>query len=192
MTEVTLHHDVPRWASRRRTRLAVAVLLASLVALTVADIWLESHSGLAVGMPMSSDAGKPDLRFGYGTGDLASLFTAYGAGGRRAYAVGLAIDTVYPLALAAATVLLSVRAFAGRARWLWAFPVAFAVLDVIENIGLGIALAVHPRPMAGLVAVLSLVTQVKLLSFPATVALLLASAAVLGGRWLRPSRVAPS
>ena len=132
----------------------------------MADLWLESHTGLPVGLPMSADATKPDLLFGYGTADLHALFTAYGPGGRTAYAVGLVVDTAYPLALAAATVLFAARALPHRTRWLWTFPVAFAVLDVIENIGFGVALAAHPRTLDGLVAVLSPITQVKLLSGP--------------------------
>ncbi len=173
------------WASPRRARLALAALVACLVALTLADLWLEHHTGLPVGLPMSSEATKPDLWFGYGAADIHALFTSYGAGGRRAYAVGLVVDTVYPLVLAAATILLSARAFPRRAPWLWAFPVTFAVLDVIENLGFGVALAAHPRTLDGLVTVLSPITQVKLLAFPPTVAVLLAAIGVVGWRWFR-------
>jgi len=185
MNHLAQHPDVPAWASARRARIAVAALLACLAALTLADLWLESHTGLPVGLPMSAGATKPDLLFGYGAADLDALFTAYGEGGRRAYAVGLVIDTAYPLALAAATVLLAARALPPRARWLWVFPVTFAVLDVIENIGFGVALAAHPQTLDRLVAVLSPITQVKLLSFPPTVAVLLASAGLLSWRWVR-------
>lgn len=139
---------------------------------------------------MSANATRPDLLFGYGAADLDALFTAYGPGGRTAYAGGLVVDTAYPLALAAATVLLAARALPARARWLWAFPVLFAVLDVIENIG-GVALAAHPRTLDAIVAVLSPITQVKLLSFPPTVAVLHASAGALSWRRVRDRRSAP-
>lgn len=191
MTELTHRTDVPGWASSRRAWLALGALLVCLTALMLADLWLERHSGVPVGLPMSADATKPDLLFGYQAADLHAIFTAYGEGGRRAYAVGLVIDTVYPLALAAATVLLAARALPARTRWLWAFPITFAVLDVIENLGFGVALAAHPHTLDGLVAVLSPITQVKLLSFPPTVAVLLTSAGVLSWRWFRDRRHAP-
>jgi hypothetical protein len=182
---------VPRWATDRRARLAAGALLACLAALTVTDLRLESHTGLPVGVPMSADATRPDLLFGYGEADVEALFTAYGAAGRRAYAVGLVVDTVYPLVLAAATVLLAARAFASRARRLWAFPVTFAVLDVVENVGFAVALAAYPQTKAGLVATLSPITQAKLLAFPPTVALLLTSAGALSWRWFGGRRGAP-
>lgn len=185
---MTRPSGVPTWASARRTWVAIGALLVCLAALKLTDVWLESHTGLPVGLPMSADATKPDLRFGYEVADLDALFTAYGDGGRRAYAVGLIVDTIYPLVLAAATVLLAARAFP-RARWLWVFPIAFAALDVVENIGLGVAMAAYPETLGdGPVAVLSLITQVKLLSFPPTVAVLLSSAGVLSWRWLRQRR----
>ena len=191
MTELTQRRDVPGWASPRRAWIALGVLLACLAALMLADRWLESHTGLPVGLPMSADATKPDLLFGYGAADLDALFTAYGEGGRRAYAVGLVVDTIYPLALAAATVLLAARALPRSARWLWAFPITFAVLDVIENLGFGVALATYPQTLDGLVAALSPITQAKLLSFPPTVAVLLTSAGLLSWRWFRDRRDAP-
>ena len=182
---------MPAWASVRRAWIAVGALSVCLAALSLTDRWLESHSGLPVGLPMSANATKPDLLFGYGAADLDALFAAYGPEGRTAYAVGLVVDTAYPLALAAATVFLAARALPARARWLWAFPVLFAVLDVIENVGFGVALAAHPRTLDALVAVLSPITQVKLLSFPPTVAVLLASAGVLSWRRVRDRRSAP-
>jgi hypothetical protein len=172
--------------------LALGALLCCLTALTVTDLWLARHSGMPVGRPMSSDATKPDLLFGYGAADLQALFTAYGEGGRRAYAVGLVVDTVYPLVLAATTVLLAARALPRRLRLLWVFPIAFASLDVIENLGFGVALAVHPRTLDGFVVVLSPITQAKLLAFPPTVAILLASAGLLSWRSLQGRRNARS
>jgi hypothetical protein len=141
---------------------------------------------------MSADATKPDLLFGYGVADLDELFAAYGDAGRRAYAVGLVVDTVYPLALAAAAVLFAARALPRRVRWLWAFPITFAVLDVLENLGLGAAVAAYPQTSDRLVAVLSPITQAKLLSFPPTVAILLVSAGVLSWRWVRDRRDPPT
>ncbi len=178
----------PPWASASRTRWALAALVACLVALTLADAWLEQHTGLPVGLPMSSDATKPDLLFGYTHADVVALFASYGQAGRRAYAVGLVIDTIYPIVLAVAAVLASARAFGRRAQWLWVFPATFAVLDVLENVGLAVALASYPGVSPTLIAVLSPVTQVKLLSFPPTAALVGAAATVLMFRALQRRR----
>ena len=89
MANLGEHPHVPAWASTRRVWIAAGALFACLAALTLTDLWLESHTGLPVGLPMSPDATKPDLLFGYGPADLDALFTAYGPGGRTAYAVGL-------------------------------------------------------------------------------------------------------
>ncbi len=188
MAELAQHPNVPSWASVRRAWIATGALLACLVALRLTDLWLEVHTGLPVGLPMSADATKPDLLFGYGAADLDALFTAYGPGGRVAYAVGLVVDTVYPLALAAATVLLAVRTLPPRTSWLWTFPVTFALLDVIENIGFGVAVTAHPHIPDELIAVLSPITQLKLLSFPPTIAILLTSAGLLSWNGVRHRR----
>jgi hypothetical protein len=50
---------------------------------------------------------------------------------------------------------------------------------------LGAALLSYPDIPSSLIAVASPITQVKLLSFPPTVVLLLLSASVLAYRWLR-------
>jgi hypothetical protein len=52
---------------------------------------------------------------------------------------------------------------------------------VVENVLLGAVLLIP----SSLIAVASPITQVKLLSFPPTVVLLLLSASVLAYRWLR-------
>jgi hypothetical protein len=169
----------PPWATARRTAWAIVALAVCLAALTLADVWLERVTGIVVGTPFAHDAGKPDLRFGYTPADVAALLDRYGPDGRRAYAVGLVIDTVYPVALGAATILLAARAWAGRARWTWAAPLTFAVLDVVENALFGIALASHPVLPSGLLVVASAVTRVKLVAFPPTVAVAVVAAVVL-------------
>ncbi|WP_225753140.1 hypothetical protein [Actinotalea sp. Marseille-Q4924] len=157
--------------------------MVSLLALQLSDASVQRYD----------DATKPDLRAGgYSRDDLVELLAAYGPEGRVAYGVNLVVDTVYPLALAAATVLLAARAFDGRRRWLWAAPLAFAGLDVVENVLLGVATAVHPDVPAALVAVSSPLTQVKLVTFLATMAVLLVSVAVVVVRWWRGRSVRPS
>ena len=66
MANLGEHPHVPAWASTRRVWIAAGALFACLAALTLTDLWLESHTGLPVGLPMSPDATKPDLLFGYG------------------------------------------------------------------------------------------------------------------------------
>jgi hypothetical protein len=171
---VTSAADVPAaaWATRRRTLWAVVALAVTLMALSVSDQHLAGFD----------PATKLDLRFGYGTADVAELFRAYGAAGRRAYAINLAIDTIYPLVLAAAAILLTARAFGPTRRWPWFAPIAFAVLDVVENALLAVALRQYPEVAASLVAVASPITQVKLVSFVLTLAVGLAAVAVLASR----------
>jgi hypothetical protein len=166
------HRGVPAWATGRRTLAAVALLALALTALTVADGWLFGYDA----------ATKLDLRFGYDHAEVIELFRAYGVGGRRAYGVNLGIDTVYPLVLAAAVVLVSARAFGTAARWLWVAPIAFAVLDVIENALFGTALLQFPDVAPRLVSVASPITQVKLVSFVPTVVLGVAALLVLAFR----------
>lgn len=162
----------PVWASGRRTLRAVVGLAIVLVALTIADAWLHGYD----------PATKLDLRFGYDRTEVVDLFRAYGPSGRLAYGVNLAVDTVYPLVLAAAVILVSARAFGGGLRWPWIAPAAFAVLDVVENLLLGVALLRFPEVPSGLVSVTSLVTRVKLVSFAPTVVLGVIAVAVLGYR----------
>jgi hypothetical protein len=171
--------EVPGWATRRRTAIATGLLLVTLAALNVADIWLFSYD----------DATKLDLRlWGYSQTEVIHLFDSYGPGGRRAYAVGLVIDTIYPLTLLAATVLLSARAFGAARRWLrwwWVAPATFAVLDVIENAMFGVMLAAYPDVPDGLVTIAAPITRVKLISFGPTVVLIVLAAVILVYRVLR-------
>ncbi len=171
----------PDWAGTTRTVVTVGVLLLTLAALTVSDTHLGQFSA----------ATKLDLRFGYAYADVVALFDEYGTGGRRAYAVNLGVDTVYPIALAAASVLLATRAFGARRRVLWVPALVFAVLDVLENALFGVALATHPEVPAGPVAVASVVTRVKLGAFPLAVAVILVAGGVLAFRWVRGRRAGP-
>lgn len=179
----------PLWATRRRTWWAAAMLLASLAALTLTDAWLESHTGDPVGMPMSSEATKPDLWFGYEHIDVVDLLDRYGPEGRRAYGVGLVADTIYPLSLAAAAILVTGRTLRSASRWLWIPPLAIAVLDVAENALLGGAVFIHPDISAVLVLVASPIAQAKLLALVATVILLAIAVATAGNRRLRKARL---
>ena len=165
-----------RAASPRVTWTAVVLYVASVVALTASDNRI-AH--------FAPDVTKPDLRFGYGTAELIGVLEAFGPGGREAYAWNLAIDSVMPILFAAATLLVVARAVP---RWLGVLglaPVAFAVLDLIENAAFGAMLAQYPGISEALVSVTRWVTMVKLSAFYVAMPTLILGAAILLARWLR-------
>lgn len=176
---------VPAWATPGRLAWAVLGVALTLVALNVTQAQVFAHH----------DAPLLDLRLGYGHDEVTALFAAYGPSGRRAYAWALLADSVYPLALCAGVILAAARAFGDR-RWLWLAPVAFAVLDLVENALFASMLATFPDPSALLVTVAAPVTVVKLASFPPTVVTGVVALTVLarrrwrdrgsGGRIARP------
>jgi hypothetical protein len=94
------------YATPRATAVAVALYLASIGLLTLSDINIARHAPQVT---------KPDLIFGYSHAQIVELFTAFGDGGRQAYAINLVIDTLMPLALLVATLLVIARA---TPRWL--------------------------------------------------------------------------
>lgn len=172
--------EPPKWATHGRLVWALVVLAASLVAMNVAQAEVFAHQ----------DVRLLDLRLGYSHAEVVGLFEAYGPGGRRAYAVALGVDTLYPLVLLAATVLATTRAF-GHRRWLWLAPVGFAVLDIVENALFGWALASFPDIPTALVAVAAPVTVAKLVCFPPTVAALAIAIGRIGLRWRAGRRADP-
>ena len=170
----------PRWATVGRAWWAVAAYLVTLGALQVVTAWVSTFAG----------ATKLDLRWGYAYDDVIGLLGDYGADGRVAYGIHLAIDTAYPVALGLATILLAALAF-GRRRWLWVAPLVFMVLDVLENSLIGVMVATYPGVPEALVAIASPVTFVKLASFFPTMAVLIVSAVVIVVRWARRRAARP-
>jgi hypothetical protein len=82
-------------ATPRATAVTVALYLASVALLTLSDRQITRHAPQVT---------KPDLTFGYSHAQIVETFTALGEAGRRACAINLLIDTVMPVLLAAATV----------------------------------------------------------------------------------------
>lgn len=180
--EVGLRDRVLSAATPLATRRAVVFYLMSIGILQLADFWLAQH---APGVP------KPDLAPGYDYARVLQIFTAYGAGGRMAYAWGLVIDTVMPVAFGLAGVLVVARVSPRRLVLLAIAPVAFAVLDVIENALFAIVLWQYPEIAAALVAVARPITIVKLCAFAVALPTLIAGVIVLIVRWRR-SQVSPN
>ncbi len=105
-----------------------------------------------------------DLRFdGYDHAEVSAFFDGLGALGRAFYMRSTVFDTVWPLMLAFAGYLIARQTF--RKTWLiraFAFgPVAFGLLDLIENIGLLAMNFQFPELSQGLVDATNIVTLTK-------------------------------
>jgi hypothetical protein len=150
--------DETRWPPSERTTLRLVVaLLASLAVLQVSDRHIAMHAPGVL---------KLDLRFGWDLATAMEVLGAFGAGGRRAYLINLAIDTVFPALAAAATVALVARTFPRRQVLLSIAPIAFFVLDAIENAGLATMTARFPDVGADLAAFTRWATMTKLSTLP--------------------------
>jgi hypothetical protein len=163
----------PAWATTSRLVWSSALLVIVLLAMTLAQEVVFGYH----------DARLLDLRIAYTHAEVVELYGAYGTEGRQAYAIALAVDSIYPLILFAAVVLAAARAF-GMRRWLWIAPASFAALDLVENSLFGLALVSYPDISPTLVAIAAPITVVKLVSFPLTVLLGVAALARLTRRHL--------
>jgi hypothetical protein len=157
-------------ATTRAIAVALGLYLLSIAMLQWSDLRLAAH---ATGVT------KPDLTFGYGHAEILSILTAFGEAGRTEYAWGLVIDSVMPILLALATILIAARAVPRHLPWLSAAPLTFMVLDLIENASFGMMVARYPEVSPGLVAATSPVTMVKLVSFAVTLPTLVVGTGVL-------------
>lgn len=161
-------------ATPRAIGVAVALYLASVVALQVSTAQVAGHA---------DGFTKPDLTFGYDHPRVVDALGSLGDAGRSAYGLNLVIDSLMPAAFALATVLAAAGAFPRRLALLSIAPVAFLVLDLAENASLGVMLATHPDVPPALVAATSLVTMAKLAAYPVAFATFAtAVAALLVGR----------
>lgn len=144
-------------ATPRAIGVAVALYLASVVALQVSTAQVAGHA---------DGFTKPDLTFGYDHPRVVDALGSLGDAGRSAYGLNLVIDSVMPAAFALATVLAVARAFPQRLAPLSLAPLTFLVLDLAENASLGAMLASFPDVSPALVGVTSVVTMVKLTAYP--------------------------
>jgi hypothetical protein len=181
---VTVRGGPPaRWVAGRATppavAVAVAAYLASLAALTLSDAQV---AAVAPGFS------KPDLTLGYGHVDVVAAFALLGEEGRRAYGINLVIDSVMPLALAVATILVAARAAPRLLPLLAVAPLVFVTLDVAENAAFGVMLLRYPDVSTALVAVVSPITAVKLAAFVVTLPTLVLGVAALAVGWGRSRR----
>lgn len=105
-----------------------------------------------------------DLRFdGYDHAEAFAFFDGLGALGRAFYMRSTVFDTVWPLMLAFAGYLIARQTFRNFGLiWAFAFgPVAFGLLDLIENIGLFAMNFQFPELSQGLVDATNIVTLTK-------------------------------
>ena len=158
-------------ATPAATLVGVALYLVSVAALLWSDGQLAGRA---------ADLTKPDLRLGYDHAEVLVFLTALGESGRRAYALNLIIDSLMPVAFAAATVLV-----VARATWRWlpvlaVAPAAFLVLDLLENAAFAMMIGQYPDVSEMLVSAASPVTAVKLAAFFVGLPTLVAGVIALG------------
>lgn len=164
-------------ATPRRAITFLGLWLISAVLLDIIDRHLAELAGGAT---------KLDLRFGYDLPAVQALFESYGQIGRNLYLINLAIDTVMPLFLAITTLLFITLAYrsANLVLLLAIPPIAFFVLDIIENTLLAILVISFPDLNPSLVSLASAITQPKLIMAVLTYGILIISALVLAGRFV--------
>jgi hypothetical protein len=180
-----LHGVILSAATTRWVLVACGLYLASLVALTLADLPLERAA------PGTT---KPDLTFGYTYSDILAIFSAYGAAGRQAYLVNLVVDSVMPVMFAAAVLLSAARAAPRWSGWLGIAPVVFMLLDLVENAAFAVMLSQYPEVSPALVSFTRPVTMIKLSAFVIAMPTLILSVLILiaaaVSRWRKAVKVA--
>lgn len=129
-----------------------------------------------------------DLRFdGYDHPEAVAFFGDLGPLGRAFYMRSTIFDTIWPLTMALAGYLMSRQVF--RRWWLvWTFaigPVAFGLLDLIENIGLFAMNFQFPEISERLVQGTNIVTLSKQKLIPLAFGCYFLTPLVAIGMWLR-------
>jgi hypothetical protein len=167
-----------KWATLRNVVIALALF---------------GFNGLLLGrldQPLMKLAGgepKLDLRFGYDLGTVQRLMDAYGVEGRSLYAWNLAADTPFPILGAIAVSLFALVAFSNP-RWqkFLILPLLiFGVADLIENALLFSIVQGYPSLQPALVAVTSVITQVKRTAYYASALVLILSVFMVAVMQLR-------
>jgi len=130
--------------------------------------------------PLMERAGgepKLDLRFGYDLATVQRLMDAYGAEGRSFYIWNLIADTPFPIFGAIAVSLSALVAFRDLfwQKVLILPPLTFGATDLIENVLLLSIMLGFPSLPPALVAVTSVITQVKRAAYYTSVVVLILS-----------------
>lgn len=113
---------------------------------------------------LANGVSKLDYHRTYNVAVVSQLYDAYGKEGRTMYAWDLIVDTFYPLAVAAATMLFALTVVRKPIlqNILIVIPLIFLVTDVIENTFLLLFLGTYPSLSPMLVGISSLFTRIKL------------------------------
>ena len=117
----------------------------------------------------AADAPLLDTRFGWDHDDARSFLSALEDEERRLYVLVLLIDMLYALTFAVAGTLvlawISERLVAptNPLQWVVLLPVLAGALDLVENAGILILLALYPSVPSALGAALGLLTATKLI-----------------------------
>lgn len=120
---------------------------------------------------------KLDLRFGYDIATVQRIMDSYGAEGRSLYSWNLIADTPFPIFGAIAVSLFALVVF-NDSFWQKLFilpPLLFGVTDLIENALLLSIVLDYPSLPPALVAVTSVITQVKRAAYYASMVILILS-----------------
>lgn len=156
-----LHERMVSWSTPQRAVVAYAAAVAALLAYLSYVARLDALIGWG---------GKLDLRpGGYDRADVDALFAELGDEGRSLYIRTTIGDSIWPM-LAGISAVVAAPLAAGRRRTVLALglaPLAFGVVDVVENVGVLTLLARHPDVSDGTVALASAVTRLKLAILPA-------------------------
>jgi hypothetical protein len=163
-------------AKPRAAAISLALYIASVVLLSISDAQIAS---------LAPEFTKPDLTFGYTQAEILEALDTLGEEGRRAYGINLVIDTIMPIFLAAATLLVAARALPKWLILLGIAPVIFMALDIVENALFGVMLLQYPSILPGLVSAASPITMVKLSAFFITLPTLILSLILLIFRRVR-------
>lgn len=123
---------------------------------------------------LSGAAGKPDLMMLAAPSVLLDTLTRYGDAGRALYTWSTLVDTSFPLSVAWLGALLLTRAWPRRHGTLW-LPLAFCVLDLIENALLLTTLARFPAFSPTLGWLVAITTSAKLVALALSYALMVAA-----------------
>lgn len=170
-----LQEPITAAATPRNIIIAAGLYLASLVALSIADLPLGQQ---APGIT------KPDLTFGYTYADIIAILTAYGSVGRQAYLISLLVDSIMPVMFAAVALLIVARAAPRWLGWLGIAPLVFMVLDLIENAALAFMVAQFPDVSPALVTFTRPVTMLKLSAYVIALPTLIIGTLYLITAWL--------
>ena len=131
-----------------------------------------------------------DLKIGGYSYDLAiGFFERLGVQGREMYMKTTLFDTIWPLAIAITAILYSIQLFKGYKKSVAAFfPVAFGILDMVENLGIFSMLYSYPSISPAQVEFTSIFTVTKQITIPGMVVMSISLPIV---QFVRKTKVEP-